>query len=56
MLQRIRDYFREASTKPPSEPARSTFGAGASQEQNERDRADNWEKEVAIQKGRVKGF
>jgi len=56
MLKRILSFFRDASGAPPSEPAPSTFGADADRIETDRERAADWETEVAIQKGRVKGF
>jgi len=56
MLKGILNFFRNASAPSPSEPASSTFGAGANRIHAEHDRDAEWEKQVAIQKGRVKGF
>ncbi len=56
MLKRIRSFFRNASLSTESKPASSTFGAGADRQRSDQERTDNWDKEVAIEKGRIKGF
>ncbi len=54
MFKRFVSFFRDASHPSPSEPAPSTFGTEASNIQTERDRAAQFEKQVATEKARVR--
>ena len=56
MWKRLMDFFRRSSVPDPTKPAPSIFGADASNVHADSDRDDEWERQVAIQKGRVKGF
>lgn len=56
IIQRVKDLFHNLGAKSPSGPAPSVFGPDADKRQDDQQREDDWEIQVAKEKGRPKGF
>ncbi len=49
-------WIQKMSATNPPKPAKSVFGADADHQRAEVERQQEWDRQIAIQKGRVRGM